>query len=122
VTRRGLNHARAAAIALQRSMSRPLSSAALQRSSSAIIAARRTDIPCTATATKRVGQHPAATAPPVPASTTNSNPHRPKPAYRGFVPPRLSYAFGARNSSGERAVRSQAYTLDKRTLGVEPLP
>ena len=34
----------------------------------------------------------------------NPIPHRSVPARRGFVHPRLSYAFGGRNSSGEPTV------------------
>jgi len=49
-----------------------------------------------------------------PASAKNQIPHRAVPVDRGFVHPRLSYAFGARNSSGKRLVCLQAATVENR--------
>jgi hypothetical protein len=91
-------------------MSCPIPSATPQRSLSAIIAARKTRTSRTDTGTKQVGGHAAATTAPLPASAKIPNSHRQKPAHRGFVPPRLSYAFGARNSSGFQSVRFRVTT------------
>jgi hypothetical protein len=91
-------------------MSRLISQLTPQRSPLASTEAHTPSKPRTATATKRVGGHVAVITPPRPASAKIPNPHRPRPARRGFVPPRLSYAFGARNSQGSRflPVRLQA--------------
>src|SRR4051794_27313652 len=53
---------------------------------------------------------------PYSAATPPRNLHSAVHAVRGFVPPRLSYAFGARNSSGLLPVRFRGGTLNERTL------
>jgi hypothetical protein len=62
----------------------------------------------------------AAAAEPLPASGKNPIPHRPLPVRRGFVHPRLSYAFGARNSSGFETVWFQARLRPDWTFGPRP--
>ena len=66
----------------------------------------RNSLPSTRTgsATKCAHGQVAAITAPSPASAKIPNPHRPTPARRGFVPPRLSYAFGARNAQGKANV------------------
>jgi hypothetical protein len=81
-----------------------MSSIAIRGFPSTIIPARETAAPCTNIATRPPARHATATLEPFPASAKNRIPHRPVPARRGFVHPRLSYASGARNSSGFRTV------------------
>ena len=97
-------------------MSRPIPSATHQGSPSAMIVVHRTGEPPAATGADQVGRPAADVTAPHPASAKIRNPHRPTPARRGFVPPRLSYTFGARNSwepglSGFRRERREARHL-----------
>jgi len=85
-------------------MSRLISQAPPQCLPLAPLAAHRSSTPRTGSATKCAHGQTAAITAPSPASAKTPNPHRPTPARRGFVPPRLSYAFGARNSQGSQSV------------------
>ena len=103
-------------------MSRLISQASPQCSPLVSLAAHRTSTPRTGSATKRAHGQAAAITAPSPASAKIPNPHRPTPARCGFVPPRLSHAFGARNSQGHLPGCFQAATELNRTFGLRRDP
>jgi hypothetical protein len=85
-------------------MSCPFSSAALQRAPAATVTALTPGTLRIDRTTKHVHRQAAAITAPSPASAKIPNLHRPRPAHRAFVPPRLSYACGARNSQGKNGL------------------
>jgi hypothetical protein len=89
-----------------------MSPTAIRRSPATTNPVQETGAPSGNSVTKLSARHAAASAERFPASAKNQIPHRPVPARRGFVHPRLSYAFGARNSSGLLPVCFRAGNAD----------
>ena len=116
VTRHGLHHTRAAATA-RRPMAQLVPNGAHCLSTACFDHHSRVRNRHAAAPSHTTASRTSASDKPLPASATKQIPHRPS-ARRGFVHPGLSYAFGARNSSGFATVRLRVDTRWNQTLGL----